>query len=72
MDTPIEQSEPGRKHSFNVLLPKRLKTDTDSALRFQLISLKNSEAALVVHIRRIERELKRRGAHTQILGHPRD
>jgi hypothetical protein len=72
METPIEQSELGRRRSFPVLLPKRLKSDSDSALRFQLISLKNAEAALVVHIRRIETELKRRGTHTQILGHPRE
>lgn len=55
-----------------MLLPKRLKTDSDADLRFQLVSLKNAESALVVHIKRIERELEKRGSHTQILGYHRE
>jgi hypothetical protein len=67
-----EISESGRKYSFPVLLPKKLKTDTDADLRIQLVSLKNAESALIVHIKRIERELENRGSHTQILGYPRE
>jgi hypothetical protein len=67
-----EESQSGRKYSFPVLLPKRLKTDSDADLRFQLVSLKNAESALVVHIKRIERELEKRGSHTQILGYHRE
>lgn len=67
-----EKSVRGRKHSFPVLLPERLKTDSDTDLRFQLVSLKNAESALVVHIKRIERELEKRGSHTQILGYHRE
>ncbi|MGD9381002.1 MAG: hypothetical protein PVI03_01005 [Candidatus Thorarchaeota archaeon] len=66
-----EVYQSGRKYSLPVLLPKRLKTDSDADLRFQLVSLKNAESALVVHIKRIERELEKRGSHSQILGYHR-
>jgi hypothetical protein len=67
-----EKFEPGRAYAFPVLLPKRLKTESDVDLRLQLVSLKNAESALVVHIKRIERELEKRGSHTQILGYCRE
>lgn len=67
-----EPSEIGRRHAFPVRLPKNVKEDSDSDLRFMLISLKNAEAVITVHIKKIERELIRRGSRTQILGYPRE
>ena len=57
-----------RKHSFNVFLPRKLSEHTESELRLMLISLKNVQIASVVHIVRIERELKERGCSLSILG----
>ncbi len=57
-----------RKHAFNVILPRRLSEHTDSDLRLMLVSLKNAKSVSMVHILRIEKELKKRGCDLTILG----
>jgi hypothetical protein len=57
-----------RKHAFNVILPRKLSKHSDSDLRLMLVSLKNARCASIVHIHRIERELKKRGSSLTILG----
>lgn len=61
----------GRRLAIPVLLPNSIRKDTDNDLRLELVSLKNAQVAVTVHIQRIERELARRGSHRQILGYRR-
>ncbi|MFW9961400.1 MAG: hypothetical protein ACFFDV_10295 [Candidatus Thorarchaeota archaeon] len=61
----------GRKHTFNVILPKKVSTHTDSELKLMLVTLKNAIVASSVHISRIEKELKERGVDSRILSSPR-
>ena len=56
-----------RKHSFSVILPRKLSEHTDSDLRLMLVSLKNTTVAASVHAIKIERELKNRGSKLTIL-----
>jgi hypothetical protein len=46
--------------------------DSDSDLRLSLVSLKNSQAAIGVHIARIEKELSDRGVSRYIIHSDRD
>ncbi|MGY5881614.1 MAG: hypothetical protein RTV31_15290 [Candidatus Thorarchaeota archaeon] len=57
-----------RKHSFNVILPRKLSEHTAIDLRLMLVSLKNVSVASAVHILRIERELEKRGCCSSVLG----
>ena len=57
-----------RKHSFSVILPRKLANHSDSDLKLMLVSLKNVTIATSVHIGRIERELRNRGNSLTILG----
>jgi len=61
----------GRKHTLNVILPKKVSTHTDSELKLMLVTLKNAMVASSVHISRIEKELKERGVDSRILSSPR-
>lgn len=61
----------GRKHTLNVILPKKVSEHTDSELRLMLVTLKNAMVASSVHISRIEKELKERGVNSSILRSPR-
>ncbi len=61
----------GRKHTLNVILPKKVSTHTDSELKLMLVTLKNAIVASSVHISRIEKELKERGVDSRILSSPR-
>lgn len=56
-----------RKHSFNVLLPRRIGTNSDVELKLMLVALRNAIVAISVHISRIENELQERGVDTRIL-----
>ena len=56
-----------RKHSFKVVLPKKLSEHNDSDLRLMRVSLMNTIAAASVHLLRIEKELKARGSELSIL-----
>ncbi len=56
-----------RKHSFKVVLPRKLSEHDDSDLRLMRVSLKNTIEAATVHLLRIERELKNRGSTVAIL-----
>ena len=62
----------GRKRSIPIMLPNSIRNDSDIDLRLELVSLKNAQVTVAVHIQRIERELARRGSHTQILGYERE
>jgi len=53
------------------MLPNSIRTESDNDLRLELVSLKNAQVTVAVHIQRIERELAKRGSHTQILGYRR-
>jgi hypothetical protein len=57
----------GRKHSFNVILPKRGYDYTDDELRLMLVTLKNAIVAGSVHISKIENELRKRKVDSRIL-----
>ncbi|MDH4213865.1 MAG: hypothetical protein OEV85_08085 [Candidatus Thorarchaeota archaeon] len=63
------KSNNSRIHNFSVILPHRGVKDSDSDLRLSLVSLKNSQAAIAVHIARIEKELADRGVSRYII-HP--
>jgi len=56
-----------RKHSFKVVLPRKLSEHNDSDLRLMRVSLKNTIAAASVHLLKIERELKERESELTIL-----
>jgi hypothetical protein len=61
----------GRKHTLNVILPRKMSTHTDSELMLMLVTLKNAMVASSVHISRIEKELRERGTDSRILRNPR-
>ncbi|MGY5858315.1 MAG: hypothetical protein RTU63_03020 [Candidatus Thorarchaeota archaeon] len=56
-----------RKHSFSVIIPRKLPKHSDIDLRLMLVSLKNIKVAVSVHIQKIERELKKRGSKLTIV-----
>jgi hypothetical protein len=58
-----------RAHNFQAILPQRGLRDSNRDLRLSLVSLKNSQAAIGVHIARIEKELERRKVSKYII-HP--
>lgn len=58
-----------KSHSFHVILPHRGLRDSNRDLRLSLVSLKNSQAAIAVHIARIEKELADRKVSKYII-HP--
>jgi hypothetical protein len=61
----------GRKHTLNVILPRKISTHTNSELKLMLVTLKNAMVASSVHISKIEKELKERGIDSRILSSPR-
>lgn len=61
----------GRRRPIPIMLPNSIRTESDNDLRLELVSLKNAQVTVAVHIQRIERELAKRGSHTQILGYRR-
>jgi hypothetical protein len=60
-------AEISKIHNFQVILPKRGLKDSDRDLRLSLVSLKNSQAAIGVHIARIEKELADRKTSKYII-----
>jgi hypothetical protein len=56
-----------RTHAFNVILPRKLSDHTDSDLRLMRVSLKNAISVSMVHLLKVERELKNRGCNPRIL-----
>ena len=56
-----------RPHALNVIIPRKISEHSDSDLRLMLVSLKNARSVSTVHIRRIERELMKRGCSLNIL-----
>jgi hypothetical protein len=65
----INTAKAHRVYSFKAILPQRGLGDTDRDLRLSLVSLKNSQAAIGVHIARIEKELEERKVSKYII-HP--
>ena len=63
----ISNSSNWRKHSFKVILPRKISKHSDSDLRLMRVSLMNTIAAASVHLLRIEKELKERGSELKIL-----
>jgi hypothetical protein len=61
-----------RHMKFQAILPDRVKSATDSDLRLSLVSLKNAQSALAVHVMRIERELTSRNVSKYIIHQERD
>jgi len=59
-------------HNFSVILPQKGIRNSDSDLRLSLVSLKNSQAAMGVHIARIEKELSDRRVSRYIIHQDRD
>jgi len=57
---------------LQALLPEKVKSATDTDLRLSLISLKNTQSAIGVHVVRIERELTNRGVSKYIIHQDRD
>ncbi|MDF1539516.1 MAG: hypothetical protein P1Q69_11510 [Candidatus Thorarchaeota archaeon] len=57
----------GRKLAFKCCVPSNVSTCSDDNLRVALVGLKNALANVTVCMRRIERELERRGAPSSIL-----
>lgn len=57
----------GRKLTFRCCVPTKLSTCSDSDLRVGLVGLKNTLANVTICIRKIERELERRGVPHSIL-----
>lgn len=67
------QSLAHQKHlKLHALVPEKVKKATDSDLRLSLISLKNTQSAIAVHVMNIERELKHRGVSKYIIHQSRD
>ncbi|MFX1603174.1 MAG: hypothetical protein ACFFCK_06775 [Promethearchaeota archaeon] len=66
------KSKIGRRRTIPVVLPNSIRTDSDDDLRLELVTLKNAQVTVAVHIQRIERELARRGSHTQMLGYSKE
>ena len=63
----ISDASNWRKHSFSVILPRKLSKHTDIDLRLMRVSLMNAISAETVHLLRIERELRERGSSLTIL-----
>lgn len=63
----MSKEEQGRKLTFKCCVPHKLSTCSDDDLRVSLVGLKNTLANVTVCIRKIERELERRGAPISIL-----
>lgn len=61
-----------RHLKLHALLPEKVKSATDIDLRLSLISLKNTQSALAVHVMKIERELSNRGVSKYIIHQDRD
>ena len=62
-----------QKHlKLHALLPDKVKYASDSDLRLSLISLKNTQSALGVHVTKIEKELSNRGVSKYIIHQERD
>ena len=57
---------------FQAILPDRVKSATDSDLRLSLVSLKNAESVIAVHVKRIEQELTSRKVSKYIIHQERD
>ena len=57
---------------FHAILPDRVKSATDSDLRLSLVSLKNAESVIAVHVKRIEQELTSRKVSKYIIHQERD
>ncbi|MFX1441583.1 MAG: hypothetical protein ACFFFD_15170 [Promethearchaeota archaeon] len=56
-----------RTHAFNVILPRNLSDHTDSDLKLMRVSLMNAISVSMVHLLKVERELKNRGCNPRIL-----
>ncbi|MFX1579724.1 MAG: hypothetical protein ACFFBJ_08735, partial [Promethearchaeota archaeon] len=56
-----------RTHAFNVILPRKLSDHTDSDLRLMRVSLMNAISVSMIHLLKVERELKNRGCNPRIL-----
>ena len=69
-DLTMQERETGRKHSFQVLLPRRLRYHTQVELNLMRISLLNTIVALNVHLSRIEKEMRKRGIAPLSIGTP--
>lgn len=54
-------TEFGKKHSFGVVLPRRIRDHSEIELNLMRLSLLNAILAANVHLTRIEKELKHRG-----------
>jgi len=61
-----------RHLKFQAILPDRVKSATDSDLRLSLVSLKNAESVIAVHVKRIEQELTSRKVSKYIIHQERD
>jgi hypothetical protein len=57
---------------FHALIPGRVTSATDNDLRLSLISLKNAQSAIGVHVSRIEHELEHRHVSKYIIHQGRD
>ena len=57
---------------FQAIFPDRVKSATDSDLRLSLVSLKNAESVIAVHVKRIEQELTSRKVSKYIIHQERD
>lgn len=57
---------------FQTLIPERVKAASDNDLRLSLVSLKNAQSAISVHVMRIERELSSRNVSKYIIHQERD
>jgi hypothetical protein len=67
------QSLTHEKHlKLHAILPEKVKIATNNDLRLSLISLKNTQSAIGVHVSKIERELKNRGVSKYIIHQGRD
>ncbi|MFW9920923.1 MAG: hypothetical protein ACFFED_15085 [Candidatus Thorarchaeota archaeon] len=56
-----------RTLSFKCCVPTNVSACSDDDLRLSLVTLKNAQANVTVCIRRLERELKRRGVSPSLL-----
>ncbi len=56
-----------RKLTFKCCIPAKVSACSDDDLRLSLVTLKNAQANIVVCVKRLERELKRRGVSPSLL-----
>jgi len=61
-----------REFKFNVVLPQSTVHASDIDLRLSLVTLKNIQAVVAVHVSKIEKELKKRGVSKYIIHQCRD